>query len=243
MTGRRDEIAAGLSAVRRRIAAAAESCGRDPAELTLVVVTKTFPVDDVGHLLALGVRDVGENRDQEAGPKYAMVHERWPAEAAGVTVHFIGQLQTNKAGSVAGYADVVHAVDRAKLARALDRSAAGRVGPGRRPLRVLVQVSLDPPGTAGRAGVPVAAAEELADLVEACPQLELGGVMGVAPLGGDPDRAFARLREASVAIRSRHPQADWISAGMSGDLEAAVRNGATHLRVGSAILGSRASLL
>jgi pyridoxal phosphate enzyme (YggS family) len=196
----------------------------------LVVVTKFFPADDVELLVDLGVTDVGENRDQEASAKVDLLVRR-----DRLTVHFIGQLQGNKAGSVARYADVVQSVDRAKVARALDRSAGaqGRV------LDVTVQVSLDE--SPGRGGVPVAEAAALADLVAGCPALRLRGVMAVAPLGGDPREAFARLRKVADGIRADHPQAGWVSAGMSGDLEAAIAEGATHLRVGSAILGSRPS--
>ena len=238
-SARREELAGGLRAIGARIAAACEQVGREVGEITLVVVTKTFPASDVVLLADLGVRDIGENRDQEAGPKVAQVR----AAGRTVTAHFIGQLQTNKAGHVAQYADVVHAVDRPKLVRALD-AAAERTG---RALTALVQVSLDeaPVGSTGnrpRAGVAPEAAPQIADLLAGSEHLELAGVMAVAPLGGDPDIAFARLWHVAQRIRADHPRAAWISAGMSGDLEAAVRHGATHLRVGSAILGSRPAL-
>ena len=150
-------------------------------------------------------------------------------------LHFVGQLQSNKAASVARYADVVQSVDRAKLARALDRAAtaSGRV------LDVTVQVGLD--DAEGRGGVAPGEARALADLVAGSASLRLRGVMAVAPLGADPRAAFARLREVGDGIRADHPDATWVSAGMSADLEAAVAEGATHLRVGSAILGSRQS--
>ncbi len=235
---RRAELSAGLEAVRDRIARACDDAGRDPAEITLVVVTKYFPDSDVLLLHELGVRDIGENRDQEAGEKIEQVRsvlrER---DADPLTAHFIGQLQTNKAGHVARYADVVQSVDRAKLARALAR---GAVAADRR-LRVLLQVSLD--GDTSRGGVPPGAVPELAREVSGQDGLDLAGVMAVAPLGADPDVSFARLREVASGIRAEHPGADWISAGMSGDLEAGVRQGATHLRVGTAILGSRPPLL
>ena len=162
----------------------------------------------------------------------------------GLLLHFIGQLQTNKAGHVASYADVVQSVDRPRLVSALDRGAHAA---GRR-LDVLLQVDLDPDPRPrrfrrARGGVRPEDAAGLADAVAVRDLLRLRGVMAVAPLGGDPDAAFARLREVADGIRERHPGADWISAGMSGDLEAAVRHGATHLRVGTAILGSRPSLL
>lgn len=229
---RRRVLGQRLAAVRRRIAVACADVGRDPEEVTLVVVTKLFPASDVRLLAELGVTDVGENRDQEAREKLA---DPLLLELP-LTRHFVGQLQTNKARSVVDYADVVHAVDRLRLVDALDR-AAGLAG--RRP-RVLVQVRLD--RTPGRGGVPAEEAADLAAAVAQRPFLELGGVMAVAPREGEPDAAFAVLREVAHGIQARYPGATWVSAGMSGDLEAAIRHGATHLRVGSAILGSRPPL-
>ncbi|HET6966969.1 MAG TPA: YggS family pyridoxal phosphate-dependent enzyme [Ornithinibacter sp.] len=228
-TARRDELAASLAAVHARIDRAVADAGRVDT-VSLVVVTKFFPASDVDLLAGLGVTDIGENRDQEAAAKVGQLAHREL-----LTVHFIGQLQSNKAASVAHYADVVQSVDRAKVARALDRaaSAVGRV------LDVTVQVSLD--ASEGRGGVAPEEAAGLADLVAASPALRLRGVMAVAPLGADPRPAFARLREVGDGIRRAHPEATWVSAGMSADLEAAVAEGATHLRVGSAILGSRES--
>lgn len=232
MTGmtRRDELAANLADVRARIAAAAQAADRPPADVSLVVVTKTWPADDVRHLAALGVTDVGENRDQEAAPKHAACAQlplRW---------HFIGTLQRNKARSVAGYADVVESVDRIALVDALDHGAqaAGR------DLDVLLQVSLD--DAPGRGGAAPAELAGLAERVEGSGRLRLRGVMAVAPLGADPDAAFARLARIAADLRADHPGADVVSAGMSGDLEAAVRHGATHVRVGTAVLGRRPAL-
>jgi hypothetical protein len=227
--GRRAELEQRLGAVRARIVRACDAAGRDPGELTLIAVTKFFPASDVDLLAELGVRAIGENRDQEAGPKVGALTHR-----ADLTVHFIGQLQTNKAHSVVRYADVIQSVDRPKLVAALDRAAADQ---GVR-CSVLVQVSLDTDG-AGRGGVHPRGAGELADAVAGAEHLELRGVMGVAPLGADAGEAFGRLQKIAGGIRAAHPEAGWISAGMSGDLEAAVAHGATHLRVGSAILGSR----
>lgn len=221
------DIAAGLERTRERVAAACAAAGRDPAELTIIVVTKTYPAADVGILADLGVRDVGENRDKEAAPKAAECADlplRW---------HFVGQLQTNKASSVARYAATVHSVDRPRLVRALDR-AAGAAG---RRLDCLVQVSLD--GAPGRGGVAADGVLELAGTIAEAPALRPAGVMAVAPLEGDPDRAFADLERISERLRREHPDAGWISAGMSADMEAAIARGATHLRVGSAILGKR----
>ncbi len=228
-SSRRDELEAALTAVRGRISRAVERAGRDD-QPHLVVVTKLFPASDVDLLADLEVTDIGENRDQEAAAKCAEVRDR-----ERLTVHFIGQLQSNKAGSVARYADVVQSLDRPKVARALARGAeaAGRV------LDVTLQVSLDE--AAGRGGVAPDGVAALADLVADEPALRLRGVMAVAPLGADPRPAFDRLRDFSQALRRDHPDADWVSAGMSGDLEEAVAAGATHLRVGSAILGTRQS--
>jgi pyridoxal phosphate enzyme (YggS family) len=228
---RREDIARRLHEVRARIERACAQAGRDPAELTLIAVTKFFPASDIDLLAELGVHAIGENRDQEAAAKIPDVSRRGELE-----VHFIGQLQTNKSSSVAQYADVVHSVDRSKLVRSLDRAASAH---GRR-LAVLVQVSLD--AVAGRGGAELPDLPALADEIGDSEALDLRGVMAVAPLGADPDPAFARLQEAASGIRDRHPEATWISAGMSADLEQAIAHGATHLRVGSAILGSRQSL-
>ncbi len=229
---RRAELARGLDAVRARIAAACAKAERDPADVQLIAVTKFFPVTDVRMLLDLGVRDIGENRDQEASEKLTDPI----LDGADLTRHFIGQLQSNKAASVVSYADVIHTVDRRKLVGALAR-AADRLG---RTPKVLVQVSLD--DAPDRGGAPVADVPALADAVASEPALQLAGVMAVAPLEADPDAAFGRLWEVASRIRADHPHATWVSAGMSGDLEAAVRHGATHLRVGSAILGKRPTL-
>ncbi len=227
---RREELAASLGRVRERIEHAALACDRRAEDIDLVVVTKFFPASDVDLLAELGVTDVGENRDQEAAAKCAELTRR-----DALRVHFIGQLQTNKVSSVVGYADVVQSVDRVKLARALGRAceAAGRH------LDVLVQVGLDTSG--GRGGCAVADVPGLADLIASTPSLSLRGVMAVAPVDADPRAAFEQLQEVGAAVRGDHPDATWVSAGMSADLEDAVAAGATHLRVGSAILGSRPS--
>jgi PLP dependent protein len=226
---RRDELESGLGRVRDRIAGAAADAGRDPGEVTLVVVTKFFPASDVRLLAGLGVTDVGENRHQEAEAKAAECAD------LGLRWHFIGGLQSNKAAAVAAYADVVESVDRAKLVTPLNRGAHERD----RPLDVLLQVSLDPPGREGRAGADPADVPALAAAVDEAGMLTLRGLMAVAPLGEDPAAAFARLVEVREGLLADHPDATWLSAGMSGDLEHAVRAGATHVRVGSAVLGSR----
>ncbi|WP_395106037.1 YggS family pyridoxal phosphate-dependent enzyme [Actinomadura sp. SCN-SB] len=232
---RRAELAANLASVRRRIDAACADAGRDPAEITLIAVTKTFPASDVRLLASLGVTDVGENRDQEAAPKAAATAD------LPLTWHFVGQLQTNKVRSVASYADVVQSVDRPRLVRALS-SAAVRAG---RTLRCLIQVSLDGPGPGRheRGGVPPEDAVALAGTVAAADGLVMDGVMAVAPLGADPLPAFRRLAEVAAEVRAAHPGARVLSAGMSGDLEAAIACGATHLRVGTALLGGRRAIV
>ena len=235
---RLEQLREHLEVVHERIARGCADAGRDPGEITLVVVTKYFPASDVLLLHDLGVRHFGENRDQEASEKFRAVRQVLTESGRpDPTFHFIGRLQSNKAAHVAAYADVVQSVDRVKLVGALAKGAHG----ADRALQVLLQVSLD--GDTSRGGVLPERVDELADAVEAEGLLTLKGVMAVAPLGTDPDEAFARLRDVSAGIRSRHEAADWISAGMSGDLEAALRHGATHLRVGTAILGSRPSLL
>ncbi|TDC43725.1 YggS family pyridoxal phosphate-dependent enzyme [Micromonospora sp. KC213] len=236
---RRAELAAGLARIRTRIADACAAAGRDRAEVTMIAVTKTYPAGDVLGLAALGVTDVGENRDQEAAPKATEV----AAAGVGVRWHFIGQLQRNKARSVVRYADVVHSVDSVRLARALDAAAA--VGRDR-PLDALVQVSID--GDPGRGGAlpdstdPDRGLDRVADALADAAGLRLIGLMAVAPLGWEPERAFARLAEVAARVRQRYPQATAISAGMSGDLEQAIAHGATHVRVGSALLGMRPTL-
>jgi len=262
-TARAGQLRLGLEKVRARIAAAMKLRPAGAPEPTLIVVTKFHPASDVRLLAALGVRDVGENRDQEAAAKAAEVGSgtelRW---------HFIGQLQTNKARSVVEYAQSVHSVDRPALARALSKAmVAEQERTGRSELDCFVQVNLDPAGpgaevpgsagpgsagqgsggdarpkAAGRGGVSPADAVELAALINASPGLRLAGVMAVAPLGGDADAAFARLAEVSVQLAADFPHATGISAGMSGDLEEAIAHGATHLRVGSDVLGARPAL-
>ena len=226
---RRAELAARLKAVRARIGDACAAAGRDPGGVTLVAVTKTFPASDVRLLTELGVWDVGENRDQEARPKAAECADLAPQ----LTWHFIGQLQTNKASSVARYARVVHAVDRLRLVRALG-AAARRTG---RVITCLVEVSLDQ--DEARGGVPEPEVIVIAGAVAAEEGLVLGGVMAMAPLGVPPAQAFATLPRIAGVVRASYPDADIVSAGMSGDLEEAIAAGATHIRVGTALLGGR----
>jgi len=226
---RRDELAAGLAETEERISRACAAAGRSRDDITLVVVTKTYPASDVEILADLGVADVGENRHPEAGDKVAEV-------SADLRWHFLGALQTNKAGAVATYADLVHSVDRIKLVNSLSRGAEAAA----RTLTCLVQVDFDATDP-GRAGVVPGGIDDLADAIAAAPGLELGGLMTVAPLGDDPAPHFAHLARLSAELQERHLGASIISAGMSGDFEAAVAAGATHLRIGRSVLGERPS--
>lgn len=224
-----------LDSVRARVAAACAAAGRQPEEVTLVVVTKYFPASDVRLLHRAGVRHVAENRHQEAVAKREMCSD------LDLSWHFVGQLQSNKAAAVGAWADVVQSVDRERLVTGLGRAAQRRS----RPLEVLLQVSLDPPAEVGagsgtsRGGVSLDQVGALAAAIAATEHLVLRGVMGVAPPGGDPAEAFARLATVLDSVRAEQPSARWLSAGMSGDLEAAIGCGATHVRVGTAILGNR----
>jgi pyridoxal phosphate enzyme (YggS family) len=220
------ELADRLASVDTAIADAAREAGRDPSELTRIVVTKFQPSGLVRELAALGVRDVGENRHQEAAAKAADLAD------LGLRWHFIGQLQRNKARAVRRYAASVQSVDRARLADALAEPDAPA-------LDVFLELNLtDDPA---RGGVDPAAVEQLAEHVIALPSLRLRGVMAVAPLGVDPRAAFARVREASERVRGIAPDATAISAGMSADFRQAVLEGATHLRIGTAITGKRST--
>ncbi|GAB3796291.1 YggS family pyridoxal phosphate-dependent enzyme [Humibacter antri] len=236
----REGLAGRLAQVRQNVADAARSAGRDPSEVTTIVVTKFQPVELVHALVQLGVRDVGENRAQEAAAKASSLAET--SQAAAVRWHFIGQLQTNKAKQVRTFASAVHSVDRAALVAALSRAgAAGEnivaSGAATDPLDCFIELALtDEPGRGGLAPDDML---DLAERVLAAPGLRLRGVMAVAPLNDDARRAFARVREASERLRSLAPDATAISAGMSGDYVDAIAEGATHLRIGTAITGKR----
>lgn len=237
---RRAELAAALARVRDRIHAAASAAKRDPARVRLVAVTKTFPAQDAALLADLGVAELGENRDQEAAAKTAEVARLRPD--ASLRWHMVGRLQRNKARSVAGWADVVQSVDSERLAEALDRAtlAALRDGRRRHPLDVFVQVSLDPDELAPhRGGCSPAGLPALAERVASAEALVLRGVMAVAPLGADPEPAFERLAAVAAKLRESYPEAVEISAGMTADLEVAIRHGSTCVRVGTALLGHR----
>ncbi len=226
---RQEELAAALREVRERVGVACRAASRAPEDVVLIAVSKTWPASDVALLSTLGVEDFGENREREAREKAAVVK--------GVRWHFVGAVQTNKARTVARFADLVHSVDRPALALAL-ADGASRAG---RTLDVLVQVSFEE--NPARAGVAPEAVASLAETIETLPTLRLAGLMALPPLGTDATACFERLAQASARLTSSHPQATVISAGMSGDLEQAIAHGATHVRVGTALFGHRGTSL
>ena len=229
MSNRLSEIQSNLEIIQSRIESACTVAGRDISEITLIAVTKTYPASDVDLLKQLGIENVGENRDQEASAKKLEVKSefKW---------HFIGQLQSNKAKSVVNYADLIHSVDRWSLAKEIQKSAQGID----KVQQVLIQVDLDQSGPdPTRGGIWPAELRELAQLINQASHLELMGLMSVAPLGEKSELAFARLKEIRVDFLKENPGAQILSAGMSDDLESAILHGATHLRIGSALLGER----
>jgi pyridoxal phosphate enzyme (YggS family) len=228
---RAEALAANLVRLDDRVAAACESSDRDPVSITKIVVTKTWPLSDVEALYRLGVRDFGENRDQEAKQKAQTF------EPTDVVWHFVGQLQRKKANSVASYADYVHSLDREALAMTLDR---GAIRSGRR-LGCFVQVSLakSDDDSQGRGGATLTQSQLVCQSVRDAANLDLLGLMAVAPLGEPPEQAFTRLVDLRSTIMKDFPEAQYLSAGMSTDLEEAIKAGATHVRVGGAVLGER----
>jgi len=220
MSDRKAEISRNLQEVKERINGAAKSVNRDPNEIQLIVVTKTFPISDIEILRDLGESNFGENRDQEAGPKAQTIPAIW---------HFQGQIQSNKIKSICEWADVIHSISSEKEIVKFAQSA--------RKHQVFLQVSLD--GQVGRGGASPADLAQLADLVNESNNLDLMGLMAVAPLGVEPDKAFTDLAQINQGFAGQFPNSKFLSAGMSGDFEAAIKNGATHIRVGSSILGSR----
>lgn len=230
MNERRTQLAANLESVQLQISRTAASVGRDPSEITLIGVTKNFPASDAAILAELGLHDLGENRAQEAQRKAEEVALLTQEK---INWHFIGQLQRNKVRSVVSFADVIHSVDRLSLVETLKTEIERS---GRSP-RVLIQINLDL-GVIGRGGV---SDEDLLPLADAIVEagIDLAGIMAVAPIGEEPLRAFARLAKIHERLLQDHPTARWRSAGMSGDFQEAIASGATHLRMGSSILGLR----
>ena len=223
------ELSLNWSSVCDSVAQSCLAAGREPNDVSIIAVTKTWPAADIRLLKSLGVTEVGENRDQEAKLKHQELAD------LDFTWHAIGQLQTNKAKSVAAWADVVHSVDRPELVSALGKATVQR----EIPLKVLLQINLDPVITGERGGCDPASILDLAAQVHSHSGLILGGVMGVAPLDGDADTAFALLQSKSRELVAYDAAATWISAGMSDDYQKAIKYGATHLRIGSLILGHR----
>lgn len=216
-------LAERYATVQSDVAAAAAEAGRDPASITTIVVTKFHPAALVRELAAIGAHDLGENRHQEAAAKAAETAD------LGLTWHFIGQLQSNKAVAVLDYASVIHSVDRASLVDALARAE--------RDVDVFLQLNLtaDP----NRGGVAPTQLESLVERVLGVPRLRLRGLMAVAPVQSSARAAFARVREQSDVLQRLAPEASALSMGMSGDFREAILEGATHLRIGSAITGNR----
>ncbi len=221
MTSRYDEIAGNLAIVQSQIEAAAKAAHRSGDEITLIAVTKTFPISDVHILASLNIHHYGENRDADAAPKASAVPGTW---------HFQGQIQSNKLKSIASWANVIHSLDELRHIQALDKVAAHRIG-------VFLQVSLD--GAQGRGGAQPSDLSELADAAMGSSHLDLMGLMAVAPLDVSSDEAFEKLAQIHSDFKASYPGAKYLSAGMSNDFESAIIHGATHIRVGSSILGSR----
>lgn len=220
MSTRKEEITRNLQEVKERIKRAAQSADRDPNEIQLIVVTKNFPISDIEILRELDEANFGENRDQEAGPKAEMISATW---------HFQGQIQSNKIKSICQWADVIHSISSEKEILKFAQSE--------RKHQLFLQVSLD--GQEGRGGASSAELAQLADLINVSNNLELMGLMAVAPLGVEPMTVFADLAQINQRFQHQFPNSRYLSAGMSGDFEAAIKYGATHIRVGSSILGSR----
>jgi pyridoxal phosphate enzyme (YggS family) len=231
VTDRAAEIAANLADVRERVDAACRHAGRSPSDVRLLAVTKTFPATDAAILADLGVVDLAENRDQEAGPKFDRFQELRPDSKA--RWHMVGRLQRNKVRSVVRWADEVQSVDSARLADALAKAAQDRP----EPLDVLLQASID--GDPARGGCPLGDLDYLADHVIRSSELRLKGIMAVAPRGMEPSAAFERLASVALQLRAQYPTARELSCGMSNDLEEAVDHGSTCVRVGTALLGGR----
>jgi PLP dependent protein len=247
---RESELTHAFAAVRSRLAAAAEAAGRNGSEIELLPITKFFPATDVAILSRLGCRSVGESQVQEASAKVAELarlassssQASRRADLPDMHWHMVGHIQRNKARPLAHWAHTAHSIDSSRLVTALDRAVTAALAEGHRqhPLRVYVQVSLD--GDVSRGGVDVTApgaVEEVCAQVEESKSLQLIGLMGIPPLDWDPDEAFDRLQSEQRRVLESHPNAVGLSAGMSGDLEIAVKHGSTCVRVGTALLGPR----
>ena len=223
-----DEISANLEKVKEQIKLAAASANRLSEDITLVAVTKTFPVSDIEILYSLGIRDFGENRDQEASAKVGLLPKdvRW---------HFQGQIQSNKLKSITSWASYIHSVDQLKYAQMISDYSAGNEKP------IFMQVSLDKPPQS-RSGVNPSELLELAGDISALPGIRLQGLMAVAPVNSPAEQAFAELEDIRSDFLSTFPDAKSLSIGMSGDYQIAIKYGATHIRIGSSILGIRSPI-
>ena len=223
-----DEISANLEKVNEQIKLAAASANRLSEDITLVVVTKTFPVSDIEILYSLGIRDFGENRDQEASAKVGLLPKdvRW---------HFQGQIQSNKLKSITSWASYIHSVDQLKYAQMISDYSAGNEKP------IFMQVSLDKPPQS-RSGVNPSDILELAGAISALPGIRLQGLMAVAPVNSPAEQAFAELEDIRSDFLGTFPDAKSLSIGMSGDYQIAITYGATHIRIGSSILGIRSPI-
>ena len=222
---RNSEITANLNDVKAKIASAALKAGRDADEITLIVVTKTFPVSDLEILYSLGVREFGENRDQEAAEKV----EKLPSD---INWNFQGGIQSNKLKSITTWAGCIHSVDKLKYAQIISEQNTGK------PKEIFIQVSLDQPPES-RGGVDPKKLIDLASEITKLPDISLKGLMAVAPLDLPEEQAFLKLKEIQADFVAVFKDAKYLSAGMSGDYEMAISYGATHLRIGSSILGNR----
>ena len=225
---RKDQILSNLESVKEKISAAAQAAGRSPSEITLIAVTKTFPVSDLEILYELGVRNFGENRDQEAAPKVGVL----PAD---ITWHFQGGIQSNKLKSISNWASVIHSVDKFKYAQMISQFSVGKTK------EIFIQVSLDTLPQS-REGVDPADLMQLAEQIMSLPNLEVKGLMAVAPLDQPTEQAFVRLQQIQQRFIQLYPAASSLSSGMSGDYELAISLGATHVRIGSSILGNRSPI-
>ena len=225
---RKDQILSNLESVKEKISAAAQAAGRSPSEITLIAVTKTFPVSDLEILYELGVRNFGENRDQEAAPKVGVL----PAD---ITWHFQGGIQSNKLKSISNWASVIHSVDKFKYAQMISQFSVGKTK------EIFIQVSLDTLPQS-REGVDPAELMQLAEQIMSLPNLEVKGLMAVAPLDQPTEQAFVRLQQIQQKFIQLYPAASSLSSGMSGDYELAISLGATHVRIGSSILGNRSPI-
>ena len=225
---RKDQILSNLELVKEKISSAAQAAGRSPSEITLIAVTKTFPVSDLEILYELGVRNFGENRDQEAAPKVGVL----PAD---ITWHFQGGIQSNKLKSISNWASVIHSVDKFKYAQMISQFSVGKTK------EIFIQVSLDSLPQS-REGVDPADLMQLAEQIMSLPNLEVKGLMAVAPLDQPTEQAFVRLQQIQQKFIQLYPAASSLSSGMSGDYEFAISLGATHVRIGSSILGNRSPI-